>query len=124
METVISVLQRWLNPAGVERLGKLLGISINFPVLAKSLIYTLLPVGGETVYNYMAKNLKEFLTKPAGDIAADLKKSGTEFRWVDDFKIKLFGNEIILNEKTVSEKNQYALIGAAVLIGMLLVFRK
>lgn len=124
MEQVIQVLQRWLNPAGVERLGRLLGISINFPVLAKSLITTLIPVGGTLVYDYMSKNLNDFLKKPASQIAAELKQSGTSFRWVDDFKIKIGNTEIVLNEKTVTENTQYALIGGVALVALLLFMRK
>lgn len=124
METVISTLQRWLHPAGIEKLGKLLGIQVNFPVLAKSLVYTLIPVGAGTVYEYISRSLNDFLTKPAREIVQDLKKSGTSFRWVEDFKIKIAGTEIVLNEKTITEKTQYALIGAAALVGLLLFMRK
>lgn len=124
MEQVIQVLQRWLNPAGLERLSKKIGISIPVYVIVNSLVTSLIPVGGDLVYEYISKNFNDFIKKPASQIVSDLKKSGNQFKWVEDFKIKLWGQEITLNTKTPEDEPKYAIIGGLALIGLLIFMRK
>lgn len=117
METLVNILKRFLNPGDLERLGKRLGINIDFAPFYKSIVAALVPVGGSYIYDYISKNVNEFREKPTAEIVKELNKSGKTFKWVEDFTVSLFGQKITLFKAEPETSNTNAVIYGLLIIG-------
>lgn len=112
MESVISWLQRVINTGAIERWARSIGIQLPIIQLLKEAIINIVPYGqGNTVYNYIASNIDKFKTTPASVIAADLKKSGVNFKLSNDLTFTLFGQKITIPAEQSSDAAKYILYG-------------
>lgn len=113
MIDVIKFLQRLLNTGDLERLASKLGVSVPVGQLVKIVVMNLVPVGGETLYNYINKSIQDFKHKPAAEIWSDLKGSGGGFEWKEDFVINLFGHKIKFEKENQSEATIKTIAGVS-----------
>lgn len=116
---VIKFLQRALNTGSLERYAAGIGVKIPVGALIKNLLLNIVPVGGAQIYDYINRNLQDFKTKPAEQIAAELEAGGGKFVIKEGFNLDLFGKQIRIEPDNAEKFKQFLGYG---LTGLLLIF--